>query len=162
MCPYSPVLSDAPLLCERRWSFSIWVALRSVSVQPNVPVCRRCPRSVGLGRSLLWHYCPSRHLRSLRRREWSSVYRVCRCNFASTVQQSTIQLSELVFPLWAGPSRAAVWETRILALLPSVIEIVSTTFWIVLMTLACWQPEGQRKQARPRVRWTDGLEALYN
>jgi hypothetical protein len=21
----------------------------------------------------------------------------------------------------------------------------------------CWQPEGQRKQARPRVRWTDGL-----
>jgi hypothetical protein len=29
------------------------------------------------------------------------------------------------------------WETRILSLLPSVIEIVLTTFWIVLMTLTC-------------------------
>ena len=75
-----------------------------------------------------------RHLGSLRRLEWSSA---CRCDFACAVQWSTIQLSELAYQLWAGLSRAAVWETRILASLPLVIEILLTTFWIVLMTLAC-------------------------
>ena len=48
-----------------------------------------------------------------------------------------IHLSELAYRLWADLIRAAVWETRILASLPLAIEILLTTFWIVLMTLAC-------------------------